>query len=203
MAQFTKKAIIEGFMELLNERPFDKITVVDVAERCEINRNTFYYYFDDLYALVDEILRMETQKILDMDIRCDTWADAFTLVTEFDRRNKRAIFNLYHSPNWENVEKHLYSITLTGMTAVMEKEAEHTGAQAEDIRSLAVFYTAALLGLMTRWLHEDMKYDADAYIANLSNLLEGSAKSALVRSGQKGRQGEKERQTSDNKGHLV
>lgn len=192
MAQFTKRAIIAGFMELLNERPFDKITVVDVAERCEINRNTFYYYYDDLYALVDDILQIETQKILDMRITCDSWADAFTLVTEFDRRNKRAIYHLYHSPNWQNLEKHLYDILLSGMIAVMEKEAEGTGAYPEDVHALSVFYSSALLGIMSHWLRNDMKYDADGYIANISKLLEGNARASLLRSGERNRP-----QTSD------
>ncbi len=187
MAQYTKRAIIAGFMELLNERPFNKITVVDVAERCEINRNTFYYYYDDLYALVDDILHIETQKILDMRITCDSWADAFTLVTEFDRQNRRAVYHLYHSPNWQNLEKHLYDIILSGMTAVMENEAKDTGASPEDILDLAVFYSCAMLGVMTQWLRNDMKYDADSYVANISKLLEGNARASLIRSGQRNR----------------
>lgn len=188
MAQYTKRAIVAGFMDLLNERPFDKITVVDVAERCEINRNTFYYYYDDLYALVDDILHTETQKILDMRITCDSWADAFTLVTEFDRRNRRAVYHLYHSPNWQNLEKHLFDIILSGMTAVMENESKGTGASADDIRDLAVFYSSAMLGIMTQWLRNDMKYDADAYIANISRLLEGNARASLVRSGERSKE---------------
>lgn len=187
MAQFTKRAIVASFIELLNERPFDKITVVDIANRCGINRNTFYYYYDDLYALVDDILASETQKILDMHISCESWAEAFLLVTEFDRKNKRAVYHLYQSPNWQNVEKHLYDIMLSGMTAAMEKEAAGTGASDGDIRALSVFYSSALLGVMTHWLRDGMRYDADAYIANIGRLLEGNARAALIRSGEKTR----------------
>lgn len=31
MAQFTKKAILDSFVELISERPFDKITVKDIG----------------------------------------------------------------------------------------------------------------------------------------------------------------------------
>ncbi|MFQ8953164.1 MAG: TetR/AcrR family transcriptional regulator [Oscillospiraceae bacterium] len=41
MAQFTKKAILDSFVELISERPFDKITVKDIVTRCGVNRNTF------------------------------------------------------------------------------------------------------------------------------------------------------------------
>ena len=53
MSQFTKKAIIDAFVELISERPLSKITVKDIVTRCGVNRNTFYYYFEDIYALID------------------------------------------------------------------------------------------------------------------------------------------------------
>ena len=41
MAQFTKQAIINSFLKLLEEMPLDKITVKDIVEDCGVNRNTF------------------------------------------------------------------------------------------------------------------------------------------------------------------
>ena len=46
MALRTKNAIRRSFIELLAERPFDKISVRDIAERSEVTRNTFYYYYE-------------------------------------------------------------------------------------------------------------------------------------------------------------
>ena len=40
MAQFTKKAIVEAFLKLLNEKPLDKITVKEIVDNCGINPNT-------------------------------------------------------------------------------------------------------------------------------------------------------------------
>ena len=42
MASFTRKAIMEAFLGLLEERPLSKITVKDIVEACGINRNPFY-----------------------------------------------------------------------------------------------------------------------------------------------------------------
>ena len=44
MAQFTKRAIVESFIRLLNEKPLDKITVKEILDYCGINRNTIYYH---------------------------------------------------------------------------------------------------------------------------------------------------------------
>ena len=44
MAQRTKNAIRQSFMELLAERPIDKINIGDIDQRSEITRNEFNYY---------------------------------------------------------------------------------------------------------------------------------------------------------------
>ena len=44
----TKRVIREAFVELLNERALSKITVKDITDRCGINRNTFYYHYQDV-----------------------------------------------------------------------------------------------------------------------------------------------------------
>ena len=54
MTQFTSKAIEESFIRLLNERPLDKITIKDIVDDCGISRNTFYYHFQDITALLEQ-----------------------------------------------------------------------------------------------------------------------------------------------------
>ncbi|MDY4491271.1 MAG: TetR/AcrR family transcriptional regulator, partial [Candidatus Faecousia sp.] len=53
MANFTKKAIRDSFVKLLNEKPISQITVKDIVEDCGVNRNTFYYYYQDLPQLME------------------------------------------------------------------------------------------------------------------------------------------------------
>ncbi|HBY72506.1 MAG TPA: TetR family transcriptional regulator, partial [Lachnospiraceae bacterium] len=50
---------------LLNERPLNRITVKDIVEDCGINRNSFYYHFEDMSSLVEEIMMEEADKIID------------------------------------------------------------------------------------------------------------------------------------------
>ena len=52
MASFTKNAIKQSFIKLLNERPLSKISVRDIVEDCGINRNSFYYHYQDIPALL-------------------------------------------------------------------------------------------------------------------------------------------------------
>ena len=64
MPNFTKKAIKETFIELLDERPLNKITVKDIVEACGINRNSFYYHYQDLPALLEEVIAERVQALM-------------------------------------------------------------------------------------------------------------------------------------------
>ena len=65
MASFTKKAIVQTFLKLLDDRPLNQITVKDIVEACGINRNSFYYHFEDLPSLMEEILKDEADRIIE------------------------------------------------------------------------------------------------------------------------------------------
>ena len=58
----TKLAIVDTFWQLLEEKPYQKITVQDIVDRCRVNRNTFYYHFQDIPSLAEWSV--------------ETWADA-------------------------------------------------------------------------------------------------------------------------------
>lgn len=53
MAQYTKKAILHTFTQMLTEMPLDRITVSALVARCQISPNTFYYHYRDLSDLLN------------------------------------------------------------------------------------------------------------------------------------------------------
>ena len=65
MPNFTRKAIQEAFITLLNERPLKQITVEDIVDTCGINRNTFYYHFADIPTLLQEIITEDADNIIE------------------------------------------------------------------------------------------------------------------------------------------
>lgn len=58
-SNITKKALAAALKQLMEEKPFEKINVGDICERCEMNRKSFYYHFKDKYDLVNWIFDTE------------------------------------------------------------------------------------------------------------------------------------------------
>ena len=182
MAQFTKKAIMQCFIQMLNESPMDKISVVDIAERCGINRNTFYYYYCDIYALVKELFTIEAQRIAEKELSCAAWQEVCLEALEFVRENRRAVYHLFHSNHRDLLEEYLYDVAHLEMVNFVRREAEGMPVKEEDINSLALFYTSALVGLVTRWMLEGMKADVESILDNIGRLITGNLRMSLERS---------------------
>ena len=58
-----ERILSKAFWELLEEKPYKKITVKDIVDRCQVNRNTFYYHFDGINSLFEEALIAWEEKI--------------------------------------------------------------------------------------------------------------------------------------------
>ena len=52
MSQVTKRALAASLIKLLSQKPLDKVTVKDIIEDCGVNRQTFYYHFQDIVYII-------------------------------------------------------------------------------------------------------------------------------------------------------
>ena len=54
---YSKKMIREALYQLMQEKPLNKITVKEICEVADVNRSTFYAYYQDIYDLHEKILK--------------------------------------------------------------------------------------------------------------------------------------------------
>lgn len=62
----SRQMIRQAFLELLREKPCEKITATDVIQRADINRSTFYAHYPDVRGIMDEIMTEITQMFRNM-----------------------------------------------------------------------------------------------------------------------------------------
>ena len=84
----TKKLLADSLKHLMSQKPFSKITVSEIIRDCNINRKTFYYHFQDIYALFKWILDEEAfQPVKGFDLLTDyTQAVRFAMNYILDNR---------------------------------------------------------------------------------------------------------------------
>ena len=63
--------------------PLDKITVKEIVEACGISRNTFYYHFGDIYALLEALFTRDVQRICEEGPEGESWAEGLERAVTF------------------------------------------------------------------------------------------------------------------------
>ncbi|WP_246565984.1 TetR/AcrR family transcriptional regulator [Tissierella simiarum] len=180
--QYTKKMIREEFIKMLNERPLNKITVKDIATACEINRNTFYYYYTDVYALLSEIFQTELQTVIDEYNDTLSWEESFIVAAKFALENRTAIYHVYNSMRREEVVNYIYNVSGNVMIRYVEKVSNDIPASSGDKKLIASFYQCALTEMVLRWIASGMKEDPDTIIRRIGKLFDGNIELSLKRS---------------------
>lgn len=182
MSTFTKKAIKAAFLKLLNERPYNKITVKTVVEECGINRNSFYYHFEDLPALTEEIFKDEVDRILEEQSKMNSLEDCLCIAIDFIMQNQKAALNIFTSSNREYFERYLNDISSYVVTEYIDSTAADLEILEEDRRIIINYYKYELVGFVLDWMNSGMSYDVRKHIRRLCELFDGATRTAFLRS---------------------
>lgn len=182
MPSFTRKAIIESFLKLLNQRPLSQITVKDIVEDCGINRNSFYYHFSDQPSLVEEILKEEADQIIREHGKVSSLEDCLCLAIDFALKNKKAVLHIYSSASHGNYEQYLERVCQYAVAEYINTVAEGIPVKPQDKEIIIKYYKCELIGYITDWLDDKMQYDIHDQVKRLCELFEGSTKTAFERS---------------------
>lgn len=93
----TKETIIDAFWQLLEEKPFNKITVQNIVERCHLNRNTFYYHFQDIPNLAEYTVKSWADQIIQNNYEFSSPMTCLVPLIEECNQHKKAFQHLYNS----------------------------------------------------------------------------------------------------------
>ena len=177
----TKKAIAAGLKEITKKKNFDKITVSDITEICGLNRQTFYYHFQDKYELVDWIYYNEVISIMVNDLDYDNWD---TKILQFLTKIKEEDYfyiNTLKAPVENEFREYLFKVTVELLCDIISEITANSTANEKDIRFIAEFYAFGIVGVIVSWAQHGMKETPKYITAQLKNLVDGTEKYATLR----------------------
>ena len=155
MSTFTRQAIMDAFLRLLLKKPFRKITVRDIVEECGVNRTTFYYYYQDIYAIVEDIADMAlaafaaalSGRMCEEDVR-----DALA----FAEMHRRSLLSLWEALGQEAVRHYVYASTDTAVKDFVKREAEGLSLPEGDMKMAFLLVREFLFGALHLYLSGEM-----------------------------------------------
>lgn len=182
MAQFTQKAIIQTFVSMLEEIPFDRITVSALVARCGISSNTFYYHFQNIYDLLNAWLEEEKEKYMSGLSRCECWQDIVKSLL-YDMKSHKAIVNhVFNSLSRDSIEKYVFESSDQTIYRLVTQATPDRNLPEEELRDIVDFCRYAFLGFFLKFIWGHMDFDVEKSVDRLGVLFEGFIRQAVQNS---------------------
>ena len=168
----TREYIETTFGQMLNEQSLSRITVKEIASRCDISRNCFYYHFEDIPSLLTKTVGDEVNKAIASVPDSATLDEAVCQLVDFARTRKTAIMHIHFSDNRQIVEDCLLKTCRYITDKFMQQFRSKNALSEEDAALLKKFYSYELFGLSMDWLNHHMMYNIEDDFRRLGQLLE-------------------------------
>lgn len=174
----TKRLIAQSLKELSEEKPFDKISVGEIAARSNVNRQTFYYHFQDKYDLLKWIYKEDYFFPNMQNLNFDNWDQCLRGILESVRADRRFCINTIRHTEQEVTELfladtvHIFDAALDLLkNQSVEKEKTLRRVDPEEQNFIARFFAYGVCGILVEWIEKGMKEEPEVVAHRMRNLL--------------------------------
>ena len=171
MSGFTQSAILKTFGDMLDRTSFEKVTVSALIRECGISRNTFYYHYSDIYALLDDWISHALQEYNGAD-RDVNWQEQVKALLHTCCENKRRVYHVYNSLSRDRLEQHVFGRADDSIWNYIQKKVAGRNIPEERLRAFSDIFRYSLYGFFLRFLWSGMTEDIDASVDQLGSLFE-------------------------------
>ena len=181
MPPFAKREIKNSFIKLLTERPISQITVKDIVEDCGVNRNSFYYHFQDIYDLLDWTLQEDIHHLIANEIALDNWEESIAALFAYMQANRLLILNAFHSLERDTLEREVFKLLSPLLHRLFSAQSGFDRLCEADQDFIVSVYGLGIAGLLLRWIGTNMLAPPEPLIRQLYRLADGSLEGIVQR----------------------
>ena len=176
-----REAVKAAFLRLLEERPLREITVKDIVQSCGVNRNTFYYHFRDIPALLGALITDQANRIIAAQGPALSLADCLETAARFALERRQAVLHINQSAHRDLFELCLMDVCRRVVEDYAAAAIGSVPIPPEDRAVIIRFYQCECFGQVMAWLNDGMRYDIGKQFRRLCYLGEGMTERMLKR----------------------
>lgn len=181
----TKQALAAALKEKMKTKPFSKITVRELIEACGVNRKTFYYHFQDMYALMRWLFEEEAIQVIKQFNLLLDWEDAIGFTCDYIQENRDVLQCACQSIGRDILKRFFFSDFIGIIESVVsDSEKRMNRFLPAALKSYyCKFLTEAIAGMMLSYIEEDYSYSRQDSIDNITVILRTSITGLLQEMG--------------------
>ena len=182
----TQRAIVSAFKEMLQDTPFNKITIADLSNRTGINRQTFYYntginrqtFYYNFRDIYDLTLFMLEDELLPIIAGEKDFSTCMLRIYDYFISHRQMLLNIYHHIEIGEIHHRLDPVLNQVAETMVDDVIREFPLKAED-KDVAVKFTALMISeFISRWIELGAPEQRDRF-ARFANLLECNMKSTI------------------------
>lgn len=182
MNDLTKQALAASLAKLLQERPIAQISVKDVCADCGLNRQTFYYHFQDIYDLMFWMVRKDIAAYYhSRQIAPSSMSDYLYSLFTYCQEHGRLVRHAYNSANRVRYEIAFRDESEPLLRRKLESYENYSLVAKEDADMLISFYAYSAAALFFRWVESGMPQSFSDGFSKYCMLLDESVNALLLK----------------------
>ncbi len=181
MATSTKEALGHALKQMMTVKPINKITVKDLVGICNVNRQTFYYHFDDVYDLLEWVFEEDANRVLPKEVKLSTWREDVQAFFDYLQENKAFALNIYNSNSRNGMLKFLNERIEGCICSFSAIVSDGRNIDRKDFEFIVALYSNAIVGLIAQWLDLGMPAPDEETKDRFMRVLESSIENILMR----------------------
>lgn len=171
MRQKTETMLCVAFMELLKKCPFSKITIQKLAGQCGVNRQTFYYHFDNIYDLMSKAFEYELvheSRIYEEA----TWEYAINSFLQWMKENRVIIRNILANAELPYLKRAMYPLIAKSISCGSFTQESTQPAIKQQEEFCINFLTIGITQYVLEWVESDFRESIEDIVDHMSWLLQ-------------------------------
>ena len=176
----TKRLLTESLKRLMAQKPLNKISIREITEGCGVNRQTFYYHFEDIYDQVRWMFHQEAIKLLDQREGILIWQDGLLQLFRYLEENREVCLCALHSLGHEHLHRFFQSDIYDIIHRVVDQLAEDLDISEGEKDILTHFYVSALAGTVESWLLGELSYTPETLVDAADRIIRDHIAGALM-----------------------
>lgn len=152
MAVSTKEAFATALKKMMTVKPMEKITVKDLVEICGVNRQTFYYHFDDIFDLLEWVFEEDAKRALPGEVVYEHWREDVMVFFDYLYDNRSFVINIFNSNSRLYMLRFLRDRLQGCIRDFAAIVARDMNIDRQDFDFVIDFYVNGIIGLISQWL---------------------------------------------------
>ncbi len=167
--KYTKSVIRQALFDLMQDKPINKITVTDICKAADINRSTFYSYYEDVYALLTSIQNELFENVV-FTLSKENWFDDLLRLVDENRDLCQVLMGPHGDSSF--VRQLIY---LGYENSMKLWRHMYPKASPELLDYFYAYMSSGVIGVLENWICSDYELD----IEEVGRMLMGISREGL------------------------